>query len=75
MANILTALDGVSRFFQWLYVGTVSIWNTFSLVVILLLFIGLQIGFIYVYYKAGSFILNLYPQIQRIMNRIDRFFE
>lgn len=71
---VLNALEGVSRFFQWLYVGVTSVWQSFSLIVIFLAFIVVQIGFIWLYYKMIKFTFNLYPRLQEIFRRIDRFF-
>ena len=72
--SVITTLDGISRFFQWLYVGAVSTWNSFSIFVILLVFIGVQIGFIYLYIKIGTVVMIIQPKIKELLYRIDRFF-
>lgn len=72
--SVITALEGVSRFFQWLYVGIVSSWNTFSILVMLVLFFGIQVAFIYVYFKIGTLIMIIQPKIKELIYRIDRFF-
>jgi hypothetical protein len=74
MADVFSAIEGVSRFFQWLYNGAVSIWQSFSLVVIFIVFLAVQVGFIYIYYRIGMLIIASEPRIKQIISRIDRFF-
>jgi len=68
------AIEGISRFFQWLYIGATSVWQSFSLIVIFLIFIGVQIGFIVLYYRMFKLLLLFYPRLQELFRRLDRFF-
>jgi hypothetical protein len=67
--------EGVSKFFQWLYIGLTSIWNSFSLIIMVGLLIGIQVGFIIIYFKVGNFVLSLYPRFIKLKNRIERFLD
>jgi hypothetical protein len=67
-------LDGVSRFFQWLYTAIVGSWNTFSIIIWVLIFIGIQVGFIYLYVRLFQVIMILEPKIKQLIYKVDRFF-
>ena len=71
---VFNAIEGVSRFFQWLYTSIVSAWQSFSLIIIFIVFIAVQIGFIYLYYKTFRLTLIIYPKIKELFYRIDKWF-
>ncbi len=69
---VFNAIEGISRFFQLLYTGAISIWQSFSLIVIFLIFIGVQIGFIYIYYKLFALLLVFFPKVKELFYKIDK---
>lgn len=71
--KIMDWLTGVSNFFNWLLSTITGIWNTFSLVVIFIIFIAIQVGFIYLYIRLIIWVLRLYPQLKYITRRIDEW--
>lgn len=73
--SVISAIDGVSNFFQWLYSSLVTAWNTYALIVIFVVFIGVQVAFIYMYYKAFMFVIEAQPVIRTFMKRIERFLQ
>lgn len=75
MGNPISALEGVSNLFQWIYVGVTSVWQSVVLITVLLIFIGIQIAFVYFYFRVFNMILNAYPNVKAFFEKVDRFFQ
>lgn len=65
--------EGISTFFNWLMGGITGIWNTFSLVVIFVILIAVQVAFFYIYFRIGMLVMKIYPTIKDIVRRLNEW--
>ena len=55
----MTALEGGSNFFNFIFTRVAYSWNLLVIITLLLVFIGLQVGVVTIYAKIVTFISRL----------------
>ena len=66
----MTALDGITNFFQFVYSKLVYGWDLWSLLVITTIFFVIQITFIYIYFRVFGIFGRAYPRLLYWIKRI-----
>jgi hypothetical protein len=72
---VVSALSSIGGFFHWVYWIFFTIGWALTFVFYIVAFFGIQVFFIYLYYRMFLLLLGFKPKIEQFLEKVDKIFD